>query len=70
MFISLFIILGLFGAVFAFIMAFIIAYEEYHHHYYGIDLYKASFSIALMAFIVILTMMIVSGIIISYILKQ
>ena len=65
MFIKIFIILGIIGGVFAFVMAFLVAYEEYQHHFQGSRLYKASVSIAIMAFFVIFFMMIISGIFLS-----
>ena len=65
MFIKLFIIIGLLGGVFAFLTAFLITYEEYQHHFQGSKLYKESFSMAIMAFFVILLMMIISGVLLS-----
>jgi len=62
MFIKIFIILGLFGGVFAFVMAFLITYEEYQHHFKDYRLYKEALSIAIMAFLVIVIMMIFSGV--------
>jgi len=66
MFIKIFIFLGIIGGVFAFVMAYFVTYEEYKkHHFQGIRLYKEAFSIAIMAFFVILFMMIISGIFLS-----
>ena len=63
--IRIFFILGIIGGAFAFLMAFIIAYEEYKHHFKGSVIKKEAFSIAIMAFFILLFLMIISGFFLS-----
>ncbi len=70
MFVKIFIILGFAGGIVAFFMAFIISVEEYQHHFKGNKIYKESLPIAIVAFVSMFTLMIISGIILSIVLSE